>query len=279
MFIEQARQIACRAAAEAGERIREKVHHIKRISLKTSESDLVTEVDKQAEEIIRSTLLHAFPDHDILGEEGVPPGKEASIRALEEKLDKDYLWIVDPIDGTTNFIHGFPFFCVSIALAVKGELQLGVIYDPMRDDWFVAEKGNGATLNGETVRVSQEERLSESLIASGFPPAKNGPSMDRKAFFVLLPKVRNIRVAGSAALELAYVAAGRLSGFWEINLNAWDIAAGALLVSEAGGEISDTLGNPYDLRARNVVATNGRIQQQVIDTLKETQSTGFENEQ
>lgn len=271
------RDVAIAAAHEAGQLIRENVNRMKKISVKSSENDLVTEVDKKAEKMIRRHILHTFPEHDILGEEEVEPGAEASVRALEESRDAEHLWIIDPIDGTTNFIHGFPFFCVSIALAERGELKLGVIYDPMMDEWFVAEKGKGATVNGETIHVSKEVTMSESLLSSGFPAIEKGSrSINQEGLFGLIPKVRNIRTAGSAALQLAYVAAGRLSGFWEINLNVWDIAAAVLMVKEAGGQVSDTLGRPYHLGVRHILATNGLIHDQVVDTLKEIRSTGFE---
>lgn len=270
------RDVAIAAAHDAGELIREHVNRSKSVSLKTSATDLVTEVDKQAEAIIRTHINEAFPDHVILGEETVAPGPEASARALTEKRDAAHLWIIDPIDGTTNFVHGFPFFCVSIALAERGDLKFGVIYDPMKDEWFEAEKGNGATLNGEPLHVSEEGQLSESLLASGFA------GIDRRSgrkvthgLSALIPHVRNIRTAGSAALLLAYVAAGRLSGFWEMNLNAWDLAAGALLVTEAGGKVSDTIGRPYHLGVRHIVATNGLIHDRLVHVLKEADATGF----
>lgn len=269
-------KVALAAAREAGQLIRESVHHIKKVSRKTSESDLVTEIDQQAERIIRTHILAAFPDHAILGEEEVAPGEEASIQALEQSQDSAHLWIIDPIDGTTNFVHGFPFFCVSIALSERGKLKLGVIYDPMMDEWFVAEKGKGATLNGEPMHVSQEKVLAESLLASGFLSIQeDSPDAHRKGPFALIPHVRNVRTAGSAALQLVYVAAGRLSGFWETNLNAWDVAAAVLIIEEAGGRVSDTLGRPYHLGVRHILATNGFIHDQVVNILKKSESTGF----
>lgn len=272
------RQVAVAAARDAGRLIRENVNRMKKVSLKTSETDLVTEIDQHAEEIVREYLERAFPDHTILGEEGVEPGTEAADRALKEAYDAAQLWIVDPIDGTTNFVHSFPFFCVSIALAQRGELKLGVIYDPIMDEWFIAEKGKGATLNGERLSVSKEARLAESLVASGFPRGEDGEPRDShavnaKALFALLPRVRNIRTAGSAALNLAYVAAGRLSAFWEYALSVWDIAAGVLMIEEAGGRVSDTLGRPYDLGVRHIVGTNGLIHDALIDTLSEAGAT------
>jgi myo-inositol-1(or 4)-monophosphatase len=223
----------------------------------------VTEVDKGAEKMIRNLIQTHFPHHSILGEEGVEPGPAASRQALEALKDAEYLWIVDPLDGTTNFVHGFPFFSVSIALAHKGEVIVGVVYNPLSNELFVAEKGKGAYVKGKPMRVSKESKLIESLIGTGLPADRSGAlPVNLQGLNYLCPKVRNIRIAGSAALHLAYVAAGRLSGFWEIGLNAWDMAAGALLVTEAGGSITDTEGNPYRLGVRNVMASNGHIHQE-----------------
>lgn len=274
------REVAVAAARDAGQLIRDHVDRVKHVSVKTSETDLVTEIDQRAEKIVREHLVGAFPDHAILGEEGVGPGTEAADRALMEAREAERLWIVDPIDGTTNFVHSFPFFCVSIAMAERGELKLGVIFDPIMDEWFIAEKGKGVTLNGKRLSVSKEVRLAESLVASGFPRGEDGEPRDShavnaQALFALLPCVRNIRTTGSAALNLAYVAAGRLSAFWEFNLSVWDVAAGVLMIEEAGGRVSDTLGRPYDLGVRHIVGTNGLIHDALIDTLSKAGATGF----
>ena len=158
--------------------------------------------------------------HSFLGEEGVKPGPEASDRALQSVIEAEYLWVVDPVDGTTNFVHGFPFFSVSIALAHKGEVIVGVVYDPMRDELFVAEKGKGAYVRGRRTQVSEEQTLQESLLATGFPADTNySLPINMRGLQALVPQVRNIRSSGSAALHMAYVAAGRLSGFWEYGLN------------------------------------------------------------
>src|SRR5690606_8544812 len=216
--------------------------------------------DKGSERLIRNLISTHFPQHAFLGEEGVEPGAEASSKAIASAKDAEYLWIVDPIDGTTNYIHGFPYYCISIALAHKGEVIVGVIYDPSSDELFVAEKGKGAYVHGKRLAVSKEKTLSESLLASGFPTDHSyALPLNLKSIVHLAPKVRNIRSVGSAALHLAHLAAGRLSGFWEYNLNAWDLAAGALILQEAGGEISDVEGNSYQLEVRNVVASNGHI--------------------
>jgi myo-inositol-1(or 4)-monophosphatase len=261
--------VAVNTAAMAGEFIKSKLGEIKDINLKYSAHDLVTEVDKGAEQLIRKLINTHFPLHHFLGEEGVDAGPDASANAIAEAINAEFLWIVDPIDGTTNFVHGFPFFSVSIALAHNGEVIVGVVYDPLHDEVFVAEKGKGAYLKGKRIHVSGEDRLSEGLIATGFPAdhLKSLP-INLAGIASVAPKVRNLRIAGSAALHLAYVAAGRLSGFWEIGLNSWDIAAGALLVSESGGTVTDTEGNPFSLSTRNVLATNGHIHQELTNELR-----------
>ncbi|NQX70917.1 inositol monophosphatase [Paenibacillus alba] len=268
--------VAINTAAKAGQWIKTKLGDINRIDTKFSSQDLVTEVDKGSEKLIRNLIMTHFPNHSILGEEGVEPGPEASAKALQAMSDEEYLWIVDPIDGTTNFVHGFPFYSVSIALAHKGEVIVGVVYDPSRDELFVAEKGKGAYMHGKKTEVSTEEKLEVSLVATGFPADRQGALVvNLKGVQALSPKVRNLRVAGSAALHLAYVAAGRLSGFWEIGLNSWDIAAGALLIQESGGQVTDTEGKPYSLAVRNILATNGKIHEELQQELTAAEATGF----
>ncbi|MDU0204934.1 MULTISPECIES: inositol monophosphatase family protein [Paenibacillus] len=268
--------VAINTAAKAGQWIKSKVGDISRIDTKFSSQDLVTEVDKGSEKLIRNLIMTHFPDHSILGEEGVEPGPEASAKALQAMSEEEYLWIVDPIDGTTNFVHGFPFFSVSIALAHKGEIIVGVVYDPSRDELFVAEKGKGAYMHGKKTIVSLDGQLSSSLVATGLPADRNGAlPINLKGIQALSPKVRNLRIAGSAALHLAYVASGRLSGFWEIGLNAWDIAAGALLIQESGGKVTDTEGRPYNLAVRNILATNGQIHDELRQELVKAEATGF----
>jgi myo-inositol-1(or 4)-monophosphatase len=260
--------VAINTASKAGEWIQSKLGDFNSLNTKYSSHDLVTEVDKGAEMMIRNLIQTHFPHHSILGEEGVEPGPEASAQALKDVSDAEYLWVVDPLDGTTNFVHGFPFFSVSIALAHKGEVIVGVVYNPLHNELFVAEKGKGAYVRGRRMQVSSETKLEESLIATGLPADRNGAlPVNLRGLNALCPKVRNIRVAGSAALHMAYVAAGRLSGFWEIGLNSWDMAAGALLVQESGGSVTDTEGNPYTLKVRNVLATNGAIHDQLQQEL------------
>jgi myo-inositol-1(or 4)-monophosphatase len=268
--------VAINTAAKAGEWIQSKLGDINHVNMKYSSHDLVTEVDKGSEKMIRSLLLTHFPNHSFLGEEGVQPGPAASSQALQEVSDEEYVWIVDPIDGTTNFVHGFPFFSVSIALAHRGEVIVGVVYDPLRDELFVAEKGKGAYVRGKKTSVSLDGKLSESLIATGFPADHHTAlPLNLKGVQAIAPKVRNLRMAGSAALHLAYVAAGRLSGFWEIGLNSWDIAAGALMIQESGGLVTDTSGKPYTLDVRNVLASNQLIHDELQQELDKAGATGF----
>lgn len=266
--------VAINCAAKAGEWIATKLGNYASLDIKYSMHDLVTEVDKGSERLIRKLVQTHFPHHSFLGEEGVDPGPEASARAIADAREAEYLWIVDPIDGTTNFVHGFPYFCVSIALAYRGEVIVGVVYDPMKDELFLAEKGKGAYVHGKRMKVSEEGTLRESLIATGFPAEHDHAlAVNLKGIQSLAPQVRNLRISGSAALHMAYVAAGRLSGFWEIGLSSWDMAAGALLIQESGGTVTDASGKPYDLGVRNVVATNGRIQQELLEALKTAEAT------
>ncbi|WP_027085869.1 inositol monophosphatase family protein [Cohnella panacarvi] len=266
--------VAINCAAKAGEWIQSKLGTITQLDTKYSMHDLVTEVDKGSERMIRNLVGTHFPHHAFLGEEGVEPGPEASAKAIRDMGDEEYLWIVDPVDGTTNFVHGFPFFSVSIALAHRGQVIVGVVYDPSRDELFVAERGKGAYVHGRSMRVSQELTLGQSLIATGFPAEQHvALPANLKGIQALAPKVRNLRMGGSAALHLAYVAAGRLSGFWEYNLSAWDIAAGALLVEEAGGRLSDVAGEPYHLGVRNVAASNGHVHDELVEELRKASLT------
>jgi myo-inositol-1(or 4)-monophosphatase len=219
--------------------------------------DLVTPFDLGAQEIVVGRLSGAFPSHGFLAEEGLArPGTS------------DCRWIIDPLDGTTNFAHGLPIFSVSAALECAGRLTLGLVYDPMRDELFRAEAGRGATLNGVPVRVSAVSELGRSLLATGFPYDVRSSivnNLDHWGRFIV--RAQAIRRCGSAALDLCYVACGRFDGFWELKLKPWDVAAGALMVGEAGGRISDFEGGPFTLDAPGVVATNGRIHEPIIEVL------------
>jgi len=210
--------------------------------------DLVTEADRASEALIMDRILARFPRHDVLGEEGA-----------RRETGSDYKWYVDPLDGTTNFAHGFPVFCISLGLEHKGQLIAGVVYDPARGEMFSAEKGSGAYLNQRRIHVSKTARLIESLMATGFPSHKRHKNPNIHFYHQITLRTHGVRRAGSAALDLASVASGRFDGFWEFNLNPWDLAAGVLLVEEAGGQVSGFQGQPFRLADRDVVATNGLI--------------------
>ena len=223
--------------------------------------DLVTEADKMSEDLILSQISRRFPDHGILSEESAAKNEQAAVR-----------WIIDPLDGTTNYAHGFPFFCVSIALEKDGVLELGVIYDPTRDDLFFAERSGGAYLNGNKIRVSDTSDLSRSLLATGFPyDIRVNKDNNLNFFNAMALKAQAIRRPGAAALDLAYLACGRLDGFWELRLKPWDTAAGCLMVKEAGGVISDMEGNAWHLESQSLLAGNGLIAEQMIDVFHQAQ--------
>jgi myo-inositol-1(or 4)-monophosphatase len=222
------------------------------------EADLVTEADRACERLLMERLRKQWPEHDIAAEEG---GRQSS--------GSSYRWHVDPLDGTTNFAHGFPVFCVSLGLEKDGELMAGVIYDPWRDEMFQAERNRGAYLNGERIRVSKTARLGESLLATGFPSKKRHKNPNIFFYHVLTLRSHGLRRAGSAALDLAYVACGRFDGFWEFNLNPWDTAAGVLLVREAGGTVSKFSGAEFELNSREVLASNGLIHEEMVRVFAE----------
>jgi myo-inositol-1(or 4)-monophosphatase len=212
------------------------------------EADLVTVADRKSETLIRERLRQHWPTHDILGEEG----------GLQD-TGSDYRWYVDPLDGTTNFAHGFPVFCVSMALEYKGNRIAGVIYDPTRDELFTAEQGGGAYLNQERIHVSGTANLAECLVATGFPSNKRHKNPNIFFYHQITLHTHGVRRAGSAALDLCCVACGRFDGFWEFNLNPWDTAAGVLIVQEAGGQVTDLKGGPFQLNGRETLATNGLV--------------------
>jgi myo-inositol-1(or 4)-monophosphatase len=221
--------------------------------------DFVSEVDRKAEAAIVETLLEAYPDHAILAEEGTAKGANA---------DAENVWIVDPLDGTTNFLHGFPQYCVSIALQHRGQITQGVIYDPTRNDLFTTTRGRGAFMNERRIRVSKRDHLRDCLIGTGFP-FRDGAHVDTyiRMFKVMTEQSAGLRRPGSAALDLAYVAAGFYDGFWEIGLNAWDVAAGSLLIQEAGGLIGDLAGDGDFLHGGQVIAANPKIFSQMVTAL------------
>jgi myo-inositol-1(or 4)-monophosphatase len=217
------------------------------------EADLVTIADRKSETLIRERLRQHWPTHDILGEEG----------GLQD-TGSDYRWYVDPLDGTTNFAHGFPVFCVSMALEYKGNRIAGVIYDPTRDELFAAERGSGAYLNQQRIHVSGTTNLAECLTATGFPSHKRHKNPNIFFYHQITLHTHGVRRAGSAALDLCCVACGRFDGFWEFNLNPWDTAAGVLIVQEAGGQVSDLKGGPFQLHGRETLATNGLVHSAMI---------------
>lgn len=248
--------VAAEIAREAGALLRDFYHRGVATEYK-GDVDLVTEADRASEALIKQRLLEAFPTHGIYGEEGT-----------RERLDGEYRWYVDPLDGTTNFAHQFPVFCVVLGLEQRrpglatdqdGEMVAGVIYDPLRDELFVTERGKGAWLNGQRINVSKTKSLQEALTATGFPSHKRHRSPNIHFYHEVTLRTHGVRRAGSAALDLAYVACGRLDGYWEFNLNPWDTSAGYLLVEEAGGTLTHFDGSPFTLDSREVLATNGLI--------------------
>ena len=252
--------IAIKAARAAGSIINRASLDLDLLTISSkAPNDFVTEVDKAAENAIIEVLLQAYPGHGILAEES---GSDRGAR------DSDYVWIIDPLDGTTNFIHGFPVYAVSIALAFKGQVQQAVVYDPSRNDLFYASKGRGAFLNDKRLRVSKRIRMNEALIGTGFPFRK-GDNFKRyvKMFEAVMQNCAGLRRPGAAALDLCYVAAGYYDGFFETGLHPWDIAAGSLMITEAGGLIGNFTGEADFLFQREVVAGNPKIYGQLVHTL------------
>jgi myo-inositol-1(or 4)-monophosphatase len=217
------------------------------------DADLVTKADRSSEKLIVEHIRRRWPDHDLIGEEG-----------SRTDSGSDYRWYVDPLDGTTNFAHGYPVFCVSLALEYKNERIAGVIYDPNRDEMFVAGKGSGARMNGAPIRVSSTPRLQESLVATGFPSHKRHKNPNIHFYHQLTLRSHGVRRAGSAALDLCYVSCGRYDAFWEFNLNPWDTAAGVLIVEEAGGKVTNFEGQPFSIDSRQVLATNTLLHHELL---------------
>ena len=220
--------------------------------------DVVTEADRASEKLIVESLRAEFPSHGIVGEEG-----------SRSQSSGECLWYVDPLDGTTNFAHGFPVFCVSLGLARNNEVIAGVVYDPTRNELFAAERGSGATLNGERIHVSKIKTVGESLLGTGFPSKKRHLNPNIHFYHQLTLKSHGLRRAGSAALDLACVASGRYDGYWEFNLNAWDTSAGVVLVQEAGGKLTHVDGSRFDVAmSRDLLATNGLIHAELMEEMK-----------
>ncbi len=226
------------------------------VRTKSTDIDLVTRVDTASEAAIVEILLSAFPEDNILGEEAGQHEGSSSRR-----------WIVDPLDGTLNYTHGFPWYCVSIALEVEGQIELGVVLDSVHGELFTARRGKGAQLDGQPISVSACTQLPEAMLATGFPYRREWMAENLATFAWMMPKVRAIRRPGAAALDLASLAAGRLDGFWEIHLQPWDVAAGMLLVQEAGGRVTDLSGSAYPLGGKTIVASNGLLHESLLEAL------------
>jgi myo-inositol-1(or 4)-monophosphatase len=247
------REFTITIAREAGSYLRETLNEKHTIEYK-GDIDIVTEADKTSEAMLISQIQRRYPEHSVLSEES------AAIRSKSE-----FRWIIDPLDGTTNYAHNYPVFCVSIAVERSGAIILGVIYYPMLDEMFVAEKGNGAYMNDVKIAVSRTPKIAHSLLATGFPyDIKSDKNNNMNYFNAMAGAAQAIRRAGSAALDMAYVAAGRFDGFWELKLHPWDTAAGWLLVKEAGGMVTELFGGAYHLDSPHILASNGLIHQDMI---------------
>jgi myo-inositol-1(or 4)-monophosphatase len=258
MHFDDLQAIAIQAVRESGKIQKEWLRKDKKIELK-GEINLVTEVDRRSEQRIIEIIKKAFPKHNILTEE----------TPMANELPSPFRWIVDPLDGTTNYAHGYPCFCTSIALELAGKIVLGAIYDPLLDELFTAQQGNGAFLNNERISVSTTDRLTNALICTGFPydvRESQENNLDHFNHFVM--EAQAIRRDGSAALDLCYVAAGRFDGYWELKLYPWDVAAGKLLVEEANGRVTDFRGDPLNIYGQQIIASNGKIHQEMMRVLK-----------
>ena len=251
--------IAIEAAKEAGRYLKYSVGKVKSVETKKGEErNLVSEIDKTSEQKIIGMIRQHYPGHAILAEE-----------SGASSTTSDYKWVIDPLDGTTNFLHGVPVFCVTIAVEYKGQLVAGVVYDPNLDELFTAERGSGAYCNGRRLKVSQASELINSLLVTGFPyDIARNPDNAVGHFVNFLMEGQGIRRLGSAALDLSYVAAGRFDGFWEVNLNPWDMAAGILFIQEAGGRTTDFSGSPSSIYTKQVLATNGLIHESMLGVLR-----------
>jgi myo-inositol-1(or 4)-monophosphatase len=253
--------IAKEAAVEAGKFLKANVGKVKNIERKIGqETNLVTEIDRQSEALIIKKIKEHFPEHSILGEES---GANAGT--------SDYRWIIDPLDGTTNYTHALPIYSVTIGIEFKGEIIVGAIYDPNADELFTAEKGKGAFLNGRKISVSTTETLINALVVTGFPyNVKDNPENVIEHFINFLPVAQGVRRLGSAAIDLAYIASGRFDGYWEVTLQPWDKAAGILLVKEAGGKVTNFSNDNSDIIYNpNTLATNGIIHDQMLKIIQQ----------
>jgi myo-inositol-1(or 4)-monophosphatase len=261
------RAVAVEAALAAGRLLRDEVGGVRRVEHK-GVINIVTEMDRRSEALIVGRLLGAFPGHAVLAEESgaieAPGGRPA-----------EYRWHIDPLDGTTNYAHGVPIYAVSVGLERAGTLILGVAYDPSHDECWVAERGKGATLNGEPIRVSERASLDQSLLVTGFPyDIRTTEETNLPEYALLSLRVQAVRRLGSAVLDLCYVACGRLEAFWELSLGPWDTAAGGLIVQEAGGRVTDVRGGPWRLDGPGILASNGHVHDDVLAALREARQPG-----
>ncbi len=257
MIEERLKRVALKAVKEGGAVLIQHFGKVKSIDYK-GEINLVTEVDRQSEQKIVSIIKDKYPDHSILAEETGDSGGSSPFK-----------WIIDPLDGTTNYAHSYPCFCVSLAIEYEGEVIYGAVYDPMREEIFTAEKGDGAYVNGKIIKVSSTQELNHSLLCTGFPyDIRDDIESNILNFRNFLMKSQAVRRDGSAALDLCYVAAGRFDGFWEQKLFPWDVAAGSLLITEAGGKLSNFKDEKFNIYDTEIVASNGIIHHQMIETLK-----------
>ncbi|NWG04387.1 MAG: inositol monophosphatase [Syntrophaceae bacterium] len=253
-------QVAIAAAKEAGRIQRRRFGGSHQVEYK-GDINPVTEIDTLCEKIIVQMILDSFPDHDLLTEERPFEGKGSPWR-----------WIIDPLDGTTNYFHGFPCFCVSIGLEEEGEVKLGVVYNPMLDELFHAVKGKGAFLNGHRIQVSRVNELDRSFISTGFPyDVREHTDFYLRYFRRFISKSFAVRRPGSAALDLSYLAAGRFDGFWELKLHPWDVAAATLMISEAGGKVTDFQGQPFNIYSEEILASNGLIHEEMLKIIQTIQ--------
>ncbi len=268
----QFKNTAIAAALKAGKLVLKHTGKVKKIGFK-GDVNLVTDVDRLAEEIIVKTIRNKFPGHGILTEE-----------SKEEKTSSDFKWVIDPLDGTTNYAHDLPVYCISIALEKDGKIVLGVVYNPNLDELFVAEKGKGAYIykgrdvsgSKHEISVSQESKLGKSLLATGFPyDIRTSKNNNLNHFANFYKKCQAVRRMGAAALDLAYLAMGRFDGFWELKLSPWDMAAGSLLITEAGGKVTDFSGGPFNIYLKEILATNGKIHKQMVEVLTSDKPFSF----
>ena len=259
MTQEKYKEVAVLAAKEAGNIHKKYFNQKFEIKTKDTSFNFVTAADIEAEKTVVAIIRERFPQHDFIAEEN----KYA-------RTGSEYTWVIDPLDGTNNFIHGLPIFSVSIALVKNDEIILGVVYDPMRDELFYAEKGRGAFLNGQKVSVSSVEKLDDSLLITGFYYDRGDDMIENldKIKQFLLKKIVGLRRLGSAALDLCYIACGRAAGFWEFKLNPWDFAAGKLIVEEAGGKVTAKDGKPVPLKTSFIAASNGKIHEAMLEILR-----------